>query len=366
MEIRIVRIYRDLLSRDRQDRSGEVDLVVRVCKRSLQNRIIADFFSDRTGQLTRKRIVSDQTVNLIGQFRIGTAVDLRLGIGCYRDILCNDLAGGTDCNGICGKDIIAITAFQSSKRGICNIQDIGAVEQRTGPSQSNRFFSDLHCDRSSRHIPGSVIHLGVNGILEVRIGRIDHDLFGDNAQNRSGKVDVVVRVCKRSLQNRIIADIFPGRTGQLTRKRIVSDQTVNLIGQFRIGTAVNFRPSISRHRDVFRGDLARGPDCNGIRREDIVVIAAAQAGEGCVRNAYHILAVELTISPVQRHCFATNHNRKFRPGDSRIAIVYLGINGILEARIVRINRDLLGRNCNCSRNIVKNVFISRNLLPLIQ
>ena len=202
--------------------------------------------------------------------------------------------------------------------------------------------------------------------MEARIVRINRDLLSRDRQGCSDKADLVVRVCKRSLQNRIIADFFSDRTGQLTRKRIVSDQTVNLIGQFRIGTAVNLRLSISRHRDVFRGDLARGPDCNGIRRENIVVIAAAQAGEGCVRNAYHILAVELTISPVQRHCFATNHNRKFRPGDSRIAIVYLGINGILEARIVRINRDLLGRNCNCSRNIVKNVFISRNLLPLIQ
>ena len=65
--------------------SGEMDVVVRVRQRPLHNRIFADVFSNRTGQRTGERIVSDQTVNLVGQFRIRAAVDLRLRIRCYRD-----------------------------------------------------------------------------------------------------------------------------------------------------------------------------------------------------------------------------------------------------------------------------------------
>ena len=62
-----------------------MDVVVRVRQRPLHNRIFAHIFSNRTGQRTGERIVSDQTVNLIGQFRICLTVDLRLRIRCYRD-----------------------------------------------------------------------------------------------------------------------------------------------------------------------------------------------------------------------------------------------------------------------------------------
>ena len=254
MEVRIVRINRDLFCGNCEGCSDEADVVVRVRKRSLRNLIRPDVFSNRTGQRTGERIIPHKAADLIGQFRIRAAVDLRLRIRCDRNVLRKNLAGSINRHTVCREHIVAVATGQACEGGICNAQHILAVKLTVSPVQHHGFATNHNREFRSADSRITVIHLGIKRIVEVRIVRVNRDLFCSNCEGCSDEADVVVRIRQRSLCDRIFAHIFAGFTLQRTGQHIIANKPVDLIGQLRICLTVDLRLSIRSNGNIFRNN----------------------------------------------------------------------------------------------------------------
>ena len=138
--------------------------------------------------------------------------------------------------------------------------------------------------------------------MEVWIGWIDRNLFRGDREGRTGEAEVIVRVRKCPLQNRIFADIFASNTLQRTGECIIPDKPVDLIGQLGICFAVDLRLSIRNNGNVLRNNCQfSSMECNIVVITVITVIKNVEVNiiRTNIRSGITAAKIGNAVSPLQ-------------------------------------------------------------------